>query len=514
MTNGWSSSSFGENSPNIFRARIEAIDDPKGRNRCAIRLFGYQDNQGNIPKDQLEWCHALSHDAQIPGATSTHNYYPGSEVLVLDNGTEKFILGSTPGFDGEKRLAQNPWGIDTSENTNADVPNINRSQKSETTVRGQGQGIVGPKGNPVGANQYFNFASWASNIVNKMFAYSTGKGAIPAPFGTGTITKSDALKTIGLQKHVNGSDILNIIQALDGNASGSIKTAIQLILNLRNNGFGNAMSMIGSGTFNSALNQYATQYGSTTQNDLVNLLQNLLAQISIVQGFQDVNFYNNVVNNSALINIIALLSNITFNIASTIIQDMQSINNNVTLSAGNAPLSYYGAQLTQFQSDFSTAVNQGFTSILNQLNQLMATVNFDIGTFILMFGGTQNFIQFAQIVLQIANYISIPQTALSTVANNVIGLAIGGGLPQIIPTFNVQPTNPSNSLSSAPNMLIGLLAIFKGNPIATAEMLGGQLVKKFMSGNPVKYKSNPRNDGQGVLKKFQDDPAPSGTSVA
>lgn len=503
-----SSQSSGYGSPTLCKGRIEAIDDPNKRNRVQVRIFGLQDNQGNIPKDQLEWIHCLAHDSQIAGATSTHNYFPGAEVLIMDTGTEKFVMGAHSGFDSETKLQSNPYGQDQSQPQNSDVPNVNRQQPSDTTTRTGSGALVGPPQNQAGANNYFQYGNWQSNIIQKAYQYATGKGQKPAPWGQGQVSKFDTLKSIGLQQNQQGSDVLNLIQSLDGNQSGSIQAAIQIILNLRNNGFTNAMGVIGAGTFNQALNQYATQFGSTTQNDLINIVTQLLTYITLDGTFQGQNFYTNVMNGN-INNIITFLGNQLLGVASDTLAGMADINANVATSANNAPLSYYNAQLNQFNLLFQTAVAQAMTSILAQLNSIYQAAGNDLPTFVLMFGGTVQLTQFCQALLAIANYIGMPQVALATIAGNVIALGLANSLPQIIPSFTNQPTNPTNSSGSAANMLIGLLAMFKGNPIGTAETLGGGLIKTFLSKNPIKYQQADRNDGQSVLKLIPKTPSGS-----
>lgn len=500
MTSGlgtglWSGSSHAADSPGIFKARIEAIDDPNKRNRIQVRVFGYQDDQGTIPKDQLEWVHILSHDSQIPGATSTHNYYPGSEVWVMNTGTEKLIVGSSAGFDGENRLQNNPWGVDNSQDQKPDMPNIIRGDQ-DTTVR-HSPCLMDPTGGPAGCNTYFKYENF-KNIV-KMLPYSTGKGAPPAPWGQGDVSKQDMLKTIGVNKNVFGSDILNVIQQLDGNLSGAVKVALQIIQNLRNNGFIDAMSVIGAGNFNAALTQYSNQFGSYTQNNLINLLQQLLLYIQQVQQMTPQIFYNLVVQN-VVNGIITFLANTQFSVSTDTIADMQNINDNVLLSAGNGTIDFYTQKLNQFKQDFQSAVLQLFNAIIAQINQIAQSV--DLNTFITIFGGTQSFINFANLILQIGTYLGMPLAAIYMIGNGAIGLALGGGLNNL-PV--IQPTNPSNSNNSSnQNPLIGLLAMFTGNNIATQEILSGQLIRKFLSKNPQKYQRVDRNDGPQVWKRNPD----------
>ena len=53
----YASTSYGLN-PTVYYGRVESIDDPHNRNRCQIRMFGYEDDKGNIPNNKLEWMHA------------------------------------------------------------------------------------------------------------------------------------------------------------------------------------------------------------------------------------------------------------------------------------------------------------------------------------------------------------------------------------------------------------------------------------------------------------------------
>jgi hypothetical protein len=494
----WAPSSYAAGGISCFKGRVEAIDDPDKRNRCQIRMFGYQDDQGLIPKNQLEWMHMMSHDSQIPGATSTHNYYPGAEVMILDTGTERFIMGAHPGFDGSNRLSNNPWGVDNSPNQTPDVPNIQAGQQQmDSAIRGQGY-LVGPQGSPPGANNYFNYQSF-QQMMQQFYPYSTGKGAPPAPWGQGQQSKFDQLKSIALQPNQgSGTDVLNVIQQLDGNQSGSIQQAIQLILNLRNNGYGNPMNVIGQGNFNAALSQYTQQFGSTTQNNLISLILQLLAYIVQVKGFTAANFYSNV-SNLNVSNIISFLGNATFDVGSDVLDNLQDINDNVQLSSNNSSISYYQTQLSAFLLGFSQAVSEAFTAIIEQIEALAASMT--LSELISTLGGQILFTEFSAAIVSIATYLGIPAPSISSFAAGAIALAVGGGLSQVPQQTSPSSASPSSSSSPTQN-IVGLLSVFIGNQIGTQETLSGGLIPTFLSGNPIMYKKKPTNDGQPVLKRF------------
>ena len=258
----------------LLRGRIESIDDPENRNRVSCRIFGYQDDKANIPNEKLEWIHVLSQSSQIPGAASSHKFYPGADVYIMDSGNERHVLGALPGFDGEKRLSNQDSNVDTSQNQKPDLSVKQRGDgdKKDVFFARSSPGLIDEVR---GLTKYFNYGNFQS-MIKKFDEYARGKGAPPSPYGEGTQSKLDQLKSIGLDKLAHGSDVLSVIENLDGNLSGAFKAAIQIIKSLRNNGFDIVNNIIGAGLQSQAQAQFNNTFGLSINSELITLLQQLI----------------------------------------------------------------------------------------------------------------------------------------------------------------------------------------------------------------------------------------------
>ena len=479
----------------VLHGRIESIDDPEKRNRVQVRLFGYQDDQSGIPKENLEWIHVSQHNSQIAGATSTQPYYPGAQVVVLEAGSERFVMGGVPGFDSEKKLQNNPSGADTSQNKKSDTPNKQRGETGESSIRSS-PGLVD---SVKGLSQYFGYGNWQS-MVKKIFPYSIGKGEKPAPWGEGTQAKFDALKTIGLDKLSFGSDVLDVIKQLDGNASGSIKSALDIIKNFRNNGFGTASSVIGSGPLGQADSQYVNTFGAQIQYNILSLLNLIIEAISFMKTLNTTNIYT-VCNDGSLISTLAVFNNVTLNVSQTSIDAMTTSISSIvatgTTSTTSLLLTFYQTQLNILNTNFQSLVLQSITAIIELMITLVAQAT-DMASYITLLGGTDTFTQICQALITVCTYANISKDSLNTLCFGAITAALNGSAPVV---QSPSGSSGSNSMAS----MMANMSKFLGNSIALKELMSGQKVLDTLTKTKRKYRGNtdpnhPNND----IKKFPD----------
>lgn len=483
QTGPWSSGSYAHGGS--FRGRIESIDDPEKRNRVQVRVFGYQDDKSSIPKEKLEWIHVLSGTSQIPGSTSSHGFYPGAEVVITDTGTERYVAGAVPGFDGEKRLKNEP-SIDTSENQKPDVSVKQRGEGDKKDV-GFARSSPGLVNSIRGLTQYFNYDAWPS-LIKKLDDYARGKGAPPAPYGKGDQAKLDQLKSIGLDKTSPGSDILNVINGLDGNASGAFKAAISIIQNLRNNGFDIAKNVIGQGPLDQAHEQFNQVFGLALTNDLVELIVALNAANKQVNQLKP-NDLLLFIRNGEGQKVINLLSDQRL---ACNIDKLQTINNGVVIIA-NLTTSTAIEFTKQFKDEFNVQLNIAYTSLVALIVALASQYQ-TVEEIVTFFGGVENFKKLALSIYEIAVFLGIPKSTIYAMLAGAVGAALNNTL--VISSSQQQ----SNQNMSTLNM-------FMGNSVALQEIMSGNKIMESLSKIKLKYEGasdpeHPRNNKP--VKKFRD----------
>ena len=225
--------------------------------------------------------------------------------MILEIGTERYILGSVPGFDSKKKLQQNSDNADSSSDEHPDVPNnqIAKDQyaeKTNSTIRAS-EGIMHDnygltyQGNKPG---YFDYGPWDS-YIRKAYPYAIGKGDKPAPWGQGTQARYPDQKSIGFDKNKHGSDVLDIIKQKDGNESGAIKQSIDIAKALIKNGFGTSNQVIGAPLQQMADQEFTKFFGNQLHNDILGMLQSMQQVKNQVAGDSPDSWYDSVVDNSA-----------------------------------------------------------------------------------------------------------------------------------------------------------------------------------------------------------------------
>jgi len=259
----------------------EVVNINSADNSVQVRIHGYQDDKGSIPDEKLEWVKVLGSHAGIAGATATHNLYVGSKVMLGMSGMEKFIHGSITGYDSDKSNKQE--GADNSENTDPNVPRMVRGPKPPgnrdiPVGTGEDQTSKGTR-NVTKTDKPFD-----TENIQKVFEYAKQV----SPFDKGTQSKFPDLKSIGIDKLAQGSNVLDTIDGMDGNVSGAIKASTKIIKNMEQGGFGDAMSLLngggggGGGSADQGTQQVVDYHGNISLMELLSALLALLAASKLV----------------------------------------------------------------------------------------------------------------------------------------------------------------------------------------------------------------------------------------
>jgi hypothetical protein len=313
-----------------------------------------------------------------------------------------------------------------------------------------------------------------------------------APFDKGTTSKFPTLKSIGIDKLAQGSDVLNTIRQLDGNASGAIKSAIDMIQNLRKNGFGAAMDMIGGGAFKSASQQHTDYFGAAVGTDITTLIGLLSTALNTVQTATPITVYG-LANNNALDQIPNAFRNQLAGVSSDIITQVEDTIDRLQAAPINAPSQYFTSELAMINTNFTGGMTQAVNSIMNQLNQLADTAG-GPGGLVQLLGGASQFQQIAASVQSLSSYAGIGLDALSNVGGGAVGIALSGGGLDVLQ--NLSGSLPAGKL----NELMNVMNQFSGNMVALKELSGG-MNPETLSKIAIKYAKKQINDPQ---KKFSE----------
>lgn len=472
---------------------IQNIQDPANRGRVQVKFFGYNDPNG-VPKEMVEWLHVAQEHSQIAGHTSTQPYYAGSTVKLEASGGEHYVSGGAPGFDSEKRLqTPDPAGVDDSNNDKPDQPNIVRGDQ-QTSIRSS-PGLQ--PDSSYGANQYFAYSNW-SGMFKTMYPYALGTGSSggPAPFGQGTKAKLASLKTLGTQKLQNGSDILDTITSMDNNFSGAFQPAVQIIKNLRNNGYGNGIQQMGGsaigqseGIFNGVFGTPNTGLPSNAViQDLISLILALIAAYQFVNSLTASNLYSNT---SSFNLVYTPLTNSILAVSSDLVLNIETDVNNIILAGGTLPLPYYATVLADIDNNFNQAMSQASTNLLIYLNNLTASAN-TLGQVVYILGGNQLCSNLAIDLNQYDNMAGVSNTVTYSTCQGVIGLALQGKLNSI-PLYRPANTAPAQSSDNPSNP--ASISKWTGNSIAMGELQSGTINTNFLTGIKKLYQQVMRNHG-------------------
>lgn len=476
----WSSGSLGQSGQ--FSGEIVSIDDPLRRNRVQVRVFGYQDDKGTIPDDKLEWIHVAVGDSQLAGAGSTHMYYPGAKVLLQQIGTELSLIGALAGFDSDNRNS-----------TSADPSGSGQAPDVPKQVQGQSQG--GSLGGPgrVSPGQGKDVVNLGRDPqVDQKFqkpdereTYDYAKTT--APFDKGTRSKFPNMKSIGIDKLMRGSDVLDVIKGMDGNESGAIKQALDIIKNLRMNGFGTSKDVIGAGLLSQAAGQFVSDFGGAPVIDLGPLLHELAICARIMQGMNR-DTLRALINDGSINRCITSLSPATLAVDQSVLTGMIQTESGAQLASGSFDLTAFAASL---QDLFKTGVHQALASAISQLNQLAQQSGGTPDALVALFGDPASFVTLATDLTTIAAYAGIGQSAIAQAGLGAIGMVLSGGLStaaQLASQGNSGGgSNPLSSITSLMNQ-------FMGNPVAMSEMQSGQLNPQSLLQIPLKYVKKNTND--------------------
>lgn len=475
ITGPWSSGSYG--TAGIFQGEIVSINDPLRRNRVQVRVFGYQDDKGTIPDSKLSWYAVAQQNSQLKGAGSSHNYYPGSKVMLVPMGTELIVIGATAGFDSLKRKA----GGTNGQSKEPDVPQTAQgSGKTQAMATdGQGKDTVNHGFNPQ-TNKPFE-------EPQEKKAYDDSKQK--APFDRGQPAKFADLMSIGIEKLVHGEDVLSKIKGMDGNASGAIKSAIDIITNLRKNGFGNSNQTIGKGNIQAAAKQFVSDFGAQPTIDILALIKELAACYRILRDATPLTI-KTMSTDGTLIRCISALKPTVFNVSTAITDAMTETQINLAASPSidGAPL------LESLKSNYYHGVQQAIAAVGDYLNTLAAQAGGPSGL-IKMFKDPQNFCDLCSEMLALGQMIGMNMESLKPMGQGAVGTALTQGVSGV----SQAASSGSSSSNDVVQKLTAALNMFQNNPVALSEMKSGQINPESLLKIPLKYAQKKTNDPQ---KKF------------
>jgi hypothetical protein len=459
----YSSASYGERG--MFYGKIESIDDPLRRNRVQVRIFGYQSDEGTIPKDKLEWVGVLGHDSQMAGAGSTHMFFPGAQVVLQNLGTELLAIGSIPGFDSDKR---NKGESKAGSSQNPDVPGATQGSKKNQgqASDGDGRDVVQLKREPK-ANTYLSAPD-----EKKTHEYSKGS----APFEKGIPSKFSDLASIAIDKLTQGSGIISMIRKLDGNASGAIKSALDLIQNLSKNGFGTSKDVIGAGPIGAAAQQFAKQFGAAPALDLAEIVKELVACKRIVGSCTPLNL-KQLLSDGSIDRVITSLQPHLLNVDPEIVTRLSDAASNLGMTVNPQ---VFQSLIGQMQGDYASGIQQSLNSVTEQLNNF-ADMAGGAGGLIQLFGDQKNFISLASDISSLASNLGTPANSIASIGQGAIGAALKGNdiLSQLI--------SQAGPVGDVVEKLSSALNQFAGNPIALKEIMSGQINPESLLKIPLKY---------------------------
>lgn len=475
VTGPWSSGSYGF--AGLMKGEIFSINDPLNSNRVQVRIEGYQHDKGTIPDDKLPWIRVMGHDSQLKGAGSTHNYYPKAKVLVTMVGTEMLVIGATGGFDSATR---------------GDEPDTGNSKEPDMPKQAQGQGKTLAKASSGTGDDKFNHE--LDPKTDKRFSKPKEKDAYDdakqkAPFDKGKPAKFPDLKSIGIDKLVHGEDVLEKIKGMDGNASGAVKAALDIIKNLRKNGFGTSKDTIGSGPISQAANQFASDFGAQPAIDILALLKELAACYRILRDATKLTIRPLILDGTGT-RILSSLRPTIFNVGQDVTDRMYQDTVNIAASTTQDPTVY----LEALRSDFMNGVLQAVSAVAEYLNDLAAQAG-SAGAFIAMFKDPQNFCDLCNELAALGQQIGIDPNSFKPVGMGAVGTALNSGVTGVAQASAGQGggggsgQNPIQQITAALNM-------FQNNPIALGEMKSGQIDPTSLLKIPLKYAKKKINDPQ------------------
>lgn len=474
ITDVWSAGSYA--TTGVFQGEIISINDPLRRNRVQVRIFGYQDDRGTIPDDKLAWYGVSQQNSQLQGAGSSHNYYPGAKVMLTAMGTSFVVTGAMAGFDSDKRK-NDKGGSGQSEQPDSPRSTQGEGKQSAQAKDGEGKDVTQQKRDPK--------VDKPLGEPDERKAYEDSREK--APFDKGKKHLFGDLKSIGIEAMKRGEDVLDKIKGMDGNVSGAIKPAIDIIKNLRKNGFGDSSQTIGDGNVMAAANQFQQDFGAGAAIDVLSILQELQICWRIVA---DLTASSAKGSAQAPVNlrVVRSLTPAAFRVSPTLIDELTE--HQTTLEAWGSTQPPTQAW-ESFRTRFLDGAHQAAQAVAQYLDDL-AEVAGGAGGLISMFTSPQAFDEVASILSALG--VSLGLGDMRAAGDGAVGLARSGQSAQAAASGGGAAKNIIQQASALVNM-------FQGNQIALGEMKSGQIDPTSLLKIAIKYAKKRVNDPQ---KKFVD----------
>lgn len=458
----------------MIEAEVVSINSPD--NSVQVRIHGYQDDKGRIPDEGLQWVKVLGSFAGIAGATGTHNLYPGAKVMLSGSGQQLFVMGSVTGYDSDQ--SKDKEGADNSDNKDPNTPRQVRGPKGQGTRQvpagdGSDQTSKGTR-KVTKTNKQFDVEE-----PQKIFEYAKQI----APFDFGKAAKFPDMMSIGIPKLVQGSNVLDTIDQMDGNVSGAIKASTKIIRSMQQSGFGDALSMMGSGA-NEGTAQVAQNFGNIQLQDLLQALLALMAAWRVVQALTPTS------DPSVLSSVPGSLRYETFDVDQGIQDSVQSDVDAFAPSAGVARVSL----IERLRGDFQAGFNQATANAMGYVTRLMG----QYGTAGLVVGlnNSQDQVQqFVGAIQSMASSAGMGSQSLSNIAGGALSQVLnGGGIQQLMQAAQGQVAQLQSMMQN--------LNTFGSEINAVSEIMGGPAsIKETLTGITMKFKKKIENfDAKGFTK--------------
>lgn len=445
---------------------ITSINCPLRKNRVQVRIFGIHDDTGNIPDSDLSWYHVKGQDSQVAGHTSTHNFLPGAQVCLEKNGDEFHVTGAIPGMSNN-------------------APNVPDQTKGNNQQVGQYTTGQGADNIPLKMNPQVDKPLQAAQ---PQAAYGYAKGT--APYLNGQPSKFPAMKTLGALKMQSGSDILNLLNSMDGNQSGAVQAALQIIQRLRNGGFGTSSNIIGSAAV-AAAQQFVSDYGAAPVLVINQELVALNAAYQQVKQFTAQNFQTNCTNGTAG-NAITALGVADFAVDAGTMSSLQSAVSTGTVAAATFNLA---TTVTTFQTLYLNGVHTAVANATDLINALAAQCGSTQGALPALFGDPTTFVQMVVAYAALAQVCGMTAASIAAVGFGSFGIALNSGLNAIATLISQSGVTASGA--SNPAASVGMFTnMFSGNPVAMGEISGGGINPTSLLGITLKYAQKQQNQPQ------------------
>lgn len=447
----------------MMEAEIVSVNSPD--NSVQVRLHGYQDDQGLIPDSALQWVKVLGQHSGLAGSTGTHPYFPGAKVMVGVSGQQLFVMGSITGYDSDQTKGKT--GADNSDNTDPNTPRQVRGPKgpsSRDVPSGEGSDQTSKGTRNVSKTD----SQYDKESPQKVYDYAKGT----SPFEKGKPAKFPDLMSIGIEKLVQGSNVLDVIDQMDGNVSGAIKASTKIIRSMQQSGFGDALSMMGSGASEGTA-QVAQDFGNIQLQELLQALLALRAAYQAVQALAPKS------DPSTLSGVPGSLTYQTFNVDLAIQTAVQDDVDAFGSSSGSA----LDAIVTTLKADFQAGFNQAVANVIAYVTQLLAAHG-TAGLVVGLNNSGDQLQQFIGALQAVSTAAGIGPGTLQSMANGVLSQVISGGGVQAIQSLVQSVAGQAQQLQS----MMQNLNTFGAEPNALSEIMGGGAsIQETLTGITMKF---------------------------